>query len=537
MKCFAALTYSIYVDGELPGSETREVEAHLAECVRCRELVAGLRAENELLVSALQTADEAAPALVAARPPDRFALLTRAIPLAAIGLLLSFGFQWITQSLPAAASWMDPSELAGRLNLLSLAAFYVIDQGAAMLASFALLATALILGAIVISTAVLLSRSGIRVLRPGAGVLALLLLTLPGLAMEKRSSKTTVTVAANETIDDSLLATADTVRIDGTINGDVIAVGRLVEVRGKIKGDLITGAQRIDISGAVDGNIFSWGQNVEVSGQAAGNVYGWAQSFHLPQAGRIAGGLVLGGADVTLDGNITRGADVFAGTADLGGEIGRNLYFAGGTLNLAPPARVGGNLGAYVRRSQDVRIASGVTVGGKTEITLRVGKSRFLQPKFYFWQAVSFVGALVIGWLMLVFAPGFFHEAVQAIRSSAGRSLGLGFAVLVATPVAIIILAITLIGLPVAFFGLGLYAAALYLAKIFVGVFLGRTLDKTPDMTTARAFLALLVGLLIIYVAVQIPYGIGFLAHLAVFCFGLGAFTWRLYRTYRPLPA
>jgi hypothetical protein len=106
----------------------------------------------------------------------------------------------------------------------------------------------------------------------------------------------------------------------------------------------------------------------------------------------------------------------------------------------------------------------------------------------------------------------------------------------VATPVAILILAITLVGLPAAFFGLALYAAALYLAKVFVGVFLGRILERTPDTTTSRTFLALLVGLLLIYVVIQIPYGIGALVHLAVFCFGLGAFTWRLYCAYRPLP-
>jgi hypothetical protein len=50
-------------------------------------------------------------------------------------------------------------------------------------------------------------------------------------------------------------------------------------------------------------------------------------------------------------------------------------------------------------------------------------------------------------------------------------------------------------------------------------------LERTPDTTTSRTFRALLVGLLLTYVVIQIPYGIGALVHLAVFCFGLGAFT------------
>lgn len=41
---------SDYLDGELPGGAHHRMEAHLAECAKCRRLLAGLN----LVVSALQ---------------------------------------------------------------------------------------------------------------------------------------------------------------------------------------------------------------------------------------------------------------------------------------------------------------------------------------------------------------------------------------------------------------------------------------------------------------------------------------------------
>ena len=46
MTCLSELTCAVYVDGELSPDETRDTERHLAECARCRALVAALRGEN-----------------------------------------------------------------------------------------------------------------------------------------------------------------------------------------------------------------------------------------------------------------------------------------------------------------------------------------------------------------------------------------------------------------------------------------------------------------------------------------------------------
>ena len=53
MTCLSELTCAVYADGELSPEETRDAERHLAECSRCRALVAALRGENRILAAAL----------------------------------------------------------------------------------------------------------------------------------------------------------------------------------------------------------------------------------------------------------------------------------------------------------------------------------------------------------------------------------------------------------------------------------------------------------------------------------------------------
>ncbi len=70
MECFSELTYSIFVDGELPADEAQRVRAHLSTCSRCRAIVAAFTAENKMLVATFAegAGPEVAPAPAASHP-------------------------------------------------------------------------------------------------------------------------------------------------------------------------------------------------------------------------------------------------------------------------------------------------------------------------------------------------------------------------------------------------------------------------------------------------------------------------------------
>ncbi|MGB9073231.1 MAG: zf-HC2 domain-containing protein [Terriglobales bacterium] len=531
MECYSEQTCAIFADGELAVDEARRLRDHLATCPRCRELVDALRAENRVLSESLCEFPEEAAS------PAGFSRLRWSWvwgDLAVVAAVLALGSivsVWIDElRIPEALEWFNPFSLSGRTNLIFNLSYYFVHGGTAMLADYAAVVGGLSLLLLVGGGALLWGRR--RLPQPGVRLLIVLLaLSLPSFALERRHGGV-VTVAANETVDDTLFATGDIVRVEGVVNGDLLAGGRTVEVRGTVKGDLLTCAQRTEVSGTVEGHIYTFSQSLDLRGQVGRSIYAWVQSLRLDNRGHVGDGIVVGAGDVNLEGEVTRSVTIATGSADVSGNIGRDLTMAGGSLTLTNAARVGGNLTAHVHHLKDVHIADGATIAGKRDIQVHVRKSRFTRPRFYFHQAVWLGAAMLVGWLGLVLFPSFFHASTQAVGSG-WRNLGLGVGVLAGVPVAIVLAAITLVGVPLALMLLALYLAAIYLAKVWVGAFLGRMLLKPAGATKRNWLLGLLVGLLILTIIGFIPY-LGGLVRLGVVCLGLGAFAWQLYRASRP---
>ncbi len=530
MECFSEQIISIFVDGELAVEEARRLRDHLATCRRCRQLLDALRAENRVLSESLQELpEEVANPAQQSRLPWSLAWGDLAV-VAAVLALGSIVVPWINElSIPEALQWLNPFSVSGRTNLIFNLSYYFAHGGTAMLSDYAAFVGKILLLLLFGGSALLLGR---RWRLPGMClVMVLLAFSLSGFALEQRHADF-VTVGARETVDDTLLATGDVVRVDGVVNGDLLAFGGSVEVSGTVKGDLVSFAKRTVVSGTVEGNIYNFSSSCDLDGQVGHSLYTLTQSLRLNDRGRVGEGLVVGAGDVSLEGEVNRSVTMFAGNADVSGSIGRELSMAGDSLTLTSTAQIGANLSARVDQLKNVHIADGATIKGTRDIQVRQRKSRFARPKFYFYQVVWLAAAMLVGWLCLVLFPGFFQASIQEVGSG-WRSLGLGFAILAGVPMAIALIAITLVGLPASLMLLVVYLIAIYLAKIWVGAYLGRILLKSAGTAKSDWVLGLLVGLIILTIVEFIPY-LGGLVRLGVVCLGLGAFAWQLYRASRP---
>ena len=533
MECYSEQNCAIFVDDELPADEARRLRDHLATCQRCRDLVDALRAENRALSESLRELPEDAASPTAfsrwrlSRGWGDLAVLTGVLALGSIILV------WFDElNIPEALQWFNPFSASGLTNLLLNLSDYFARGGTAMLTEYAAVIGGLIFLSLLGGTALLLGRRW-RLPKSGLSLLLLLLmLSLPGFALDRRHGEF-VTVPASETVDDTLLATGNTVRVEGVVNGDLIAFSETVEVRGTVKGNLMSFAKRVVVSGSVEGSIYNFSKSLDLNGQLGHSIYGWVESLRVDEHGQVGDGIVCGSGEITLEGDVKRSVTIFTGNADVSGSIGRELTMAGGGLTLTNTARVGGNLSARVHQLKEVHIADGATIAGKRDIQVRVRQSQFTHPRFYFHQVLWFAAAMLVGFLGLVLFPGFFRATTQAVGSG-WISLGLGFGVLAGAPVLIVVAAITLVGLPISLMLLAVYLAALYLAKIWVGAFLGRILLKSTAATKGDWVVGLLVGLLFLTIVGFIPY-LGALVRFGVVCLGLGAFAGQLYRASRPV--
>ncbi len=363
-------------------------------------------------------------------------------------------------------------------------------------------------------------------------VLALLVLlaarAAPAQALEVQTQDVVI-VPAGTTTGDDLLAAGQTVTIAGRVTGETYAFGRSVTVTGTIERDLITAAQQVTIDGTVHGDLRVAAQQVVINGRVEGNVTSFAQTVTLAQQGTV-GGSVLGAAqDVTLLGSVGRGVAVGAGSLYLGSSVGENVQARVENLVVGPDARIAGRL-EYTSATQAAvpagAVAGGVRYQPEPPREQRRQEERPFAGLFGFFSLVWLAGSLLAGILLVHFAPGFAASAAAWVQEQPFSTLGLGALTLLVVPPAALLVAITLVGLPLAFVAGLSYLLGLYIGWLVLGLALGTLLAdlvrRRPAGRAVDARWLVVLGLLVLYVLSHLPW-VGGLATFVGLCFGLGA--------------
>jgi cytoskeletal protein CcmA (bactofilin family) len=531
--CLTELKCSIYADGELPEAEAREVTRHLASCGACRRMVDSLRLERSVLTECLQITDfiefELEDEVLAAPQAHNLSIATFAAFVLAMAVLLRPVFAALEQiQLPLSAST--------QFNLVIDGVLYGIPAVIASITTFLNIASWVVIAGIACFGLFILFRRS-PIISSLVSLLALLTVFSPwSYAIDVRRGEKPVTVPAGETIDDTLVVTGDaSVDIEGTLNGDLIAIGPDVRVKGTVKGNVVSFAQRTEIDGTVEGSVLGTGGFVEVRGHVGHNLYGVAASVGMEPQGRIDGNAVMLVGEATIDGAVNKDLTAYSARSIGWGPFSHSMVSRGGVIQLLSHARIGRNFFAKVDERENAVIDSGAMVGGKSDVQVApIPPSRYATASFYIWQTIWLVGALVTGLILLRLVPAFsqLHLATGQDLLLAG---GMGFVATVATPVAAVIACLTLIGLPLGLMTIGLWAAAVYLSKIIIAVFLGRSLLAGSNTEPATA-LMLLCGLLPIFVATNLPF-VGGIVNFLLIVLGMGGMALTIYRMPRANPS
>jgi hypothetical protein len=542
MKCPNEFILSQYADCELSESESRELVVHLEACLVCRELVVDLKAENQLLIETVQGIDLCDSVREAIQPQrPEFTSMDRVAAVSIVAaILLRVGIGFVRDAeLPSALQWLQPWSLSGLLNWILTGLFYIVEEGGNIMTSLIETTGFVILGCLILGAAIAVTRRAIRA-KAVLGLISLVFVfVVPGYALDVRKAERgtggEVSVAANETVDDTLVVFADSIRISGTITGDLIAFARNIEIQGTVQGNVISFGQRIEVSGNVGGDIFAFGQSIRTDGQIGQNLWGFGQTVTVGKDARLNHDATIFATNSYLNGDISRDALVRSATLDAGGRIGRDLSYAGGALFMHAPSVIGRNLDSMTKSEKEVKIDPGVTVGGKKKLEFfKTQASQYRTFSFYTKQALRIGAAFFMGLLLCWIIPG-----MRRISLSSGRALltsgGIGFLAAVAVPIAAIILAITLIGIPVALLLVVLWLLGLYLAKIVIAKCIGSAILGSKSNGLSSTLLPLLLGLVIVIIAVNLPY-IGGVLNFLLMITGLGALVLAIYRM-RPAAA
>lgn len=334
-----------------------------------------------------------------------------------------------------------------------------------------------------------------------------------------------VQVAEHEIINDDLFAGGQTVNIDGTVNGDVFVGGQTVKITGPINGNLHVGANTIYLGGRVKGNVYAGGQSVLVnSGTIDGSLLAGGATVNIDKNSAIGGSVLAGAGSLSVDSSVRR--NVFAGTGSLtigdNAKIGKDLYYATGDkikeVNISKMAHIAGAV-----HKNEIKTKSPPR---KMEFNKQQAVAAYSGFKL-FATVVSFLAALIVGYIYLTFFTTDFSKTAELVEKSFWKSLGIGFLVTIALIPGLLFLLITIIGIPLAGLVLALLALYSYLVKIVVGKVFGGWMAKKFNWKLSP-YWTFVVGLGGITILEMIPV-LGCVTGLAVFWSGLGAYGRRFF--------
>ena len=529
MNHFDEMTMLLYLEGQLDAERAREVSTHAATCAECRELLRALQTEETWLRESLRAEDESVPAhLIAA--PER-----GGVPW---GWLTAFGFAlggaytvWSGFIEP----WRAQAAQAGfeQGNVLTMiffsGAFWKGWDAMRTLTEFLAVATLGMAG-------MWLLRRHWRHTAAIAFVMAAMAcaLALPSVAMaaETHHGDPDYALAAGEEVKTDLIVAAGVTHIDGQVDGDLIVFSRSVEVNGHIKGDILGFAEEMRVNGPVDGNIRAACHSLTIDSYVAKNLMTWSEEVELKQKAEVGGTITIGADSFDLDGKGAGDLAAFVGNLQINGTLGHDATIRGDRIKIGPHAEIAGNTKVVSDRPVDT--AAGAKLGSPIQFSRPEHGPKYNSARYYWHQALGWGASFFFGFVLLLIAPAFFDK-VRGACQKALPAMGFGALALIVTPIAAIVVSITIVGLGVGISTVLLYLIAIYSAQVFVGSWIGeKILGSGVGLGAALGRLAL--GLAIVR-AIEIVPVAGNIWIPIMWIWGLGALVMTAHRLIRPAPA
>ena len=308
-------------------------------------------------------------------------------------------------------------------------------------------------------------------------------------------------IVTNDLINGDLYCLGSTIIIDAVVNGDVLCAGSSVTIKGTVEGSARIMAQDITISGNIGSNATLIASNVIVAKTAT-----------------ISNDVSIVAQSIAIDGEIGRDVTARSDTVTISGRIGRSIESYNYTMNVTATAIIGD---ISYSSPNDIVFEDGAQYGHITQIETSA-------PSYMssFATGTVFLAALLyIAWFisLIITALGIAFLFPKSLEDSAMYAknepiiTGLaGLLTITVTPFALVLLTISIVGIPLAVI-IGLqFAVILLLSTPFVAHLIGTELF--PQRSHPIRSLVCAVLLLLLYV---IPI-INIVTFLVVTTYGTG---------------
>lgn len=308
-----------------------------------------------------------------------------------------------------------------------------------------------------------------------------------------------VSLDNEQVVSGDFYAAGGIVAVSGIVEGDLYTAGGSITINGDVQDDVVAVGGDVQLHGAVGDDVRVVGGEVVIAEAVAGDVVVVGGVLNLLSTAMIDGDVYVLAGDVKLSGDISGNVTGEVESLRINGVVDGNVDVTVRSLTLGEKAYIGGNV-SYRSQDELVRATGSVVVGDITEQSLT---NTFAQA-----STVSIVPLLILLFTTLVYLL-LFKEWMGQLMGHFSRSVGIhgivGFAFFFAAPVVIILLLVSVLGIPLGLALLFGYMLLLVVSWSLSGIFLGALLSKLIRKEISTNVLWSIIGVLVVQVLSFIP--------------------------------
>lgn len=317
----------------------------------------------------------------------------------------------------------------------------------------------------------------------------------------------------------------ENVTVDQDLQGDVYVGGGQVKITGNITGDVLVAGGQVTVSGDVSEDIRVAGGEVTIEGTVGKNVTAAAGRVYFSPDSVVNGSVVIGAGQADFAGTVSGKTMVGVGELVANGVFNQSIHGWVGNGQVGSQAQVVGDVS--LMSEEEVNIHQEASIAGRRDIRVvevkKEAEEAAKQSSKVGWFVFSLLSGLLAGAAFIYLFPDTTKTLSSYILEAPAATAGWGLVKLFLTPWVLVLLFLTVIGVPLAIIFLAKYLLLFMVSGWIVGYAVGQKVAEQSKAELLRSpFMQYAVGLLIVLVANRLPV-IGGWVTFIVLLFGFGS--------------
>jgi cytoskeletal protein CcmA (bactofilin family) len=326
-------------------------------------------------------------------------------------------------------------------------------------------------------------------------------------------------VRDGEVIAEDQYVSSTAANVEGTIDGDLTIFSGSLTITGEVTGSVIVfsvGSVTVAEGAVIGGSLQGTAGSLRVSGTVGSDVFVGAASIVIDPTGEIGRDVMGFGGALTIRGDVARDVRGRTMRTEISGDVGGDVDIATQGLDVTESARIEGDV--LYRSPSDADIDEGAQISGG--ITRLPTRGNFIYGVILsLATVVSFLGFLVAGIVALWLFRTSSSRAIGSILRKPIRSFLVGLVTVIVFPALVLVLAMTLVGLPLAIVGVLIAGIAFIIGPVPAVTALGnRVLVNRGGL-----FGAFVVGAVLWRLGIWLIPVVGGFVYLIALVWGIGA--------------